>query len=239
MPGGGEKTFYIYFVRGNVDYGQNEFIDNRDGTISDLATGLTWTKQDSGEGMDWGTALDYCQNLDSAGSDDWRLPNVKELQSIVDYARSPSSTGSPAVDPIFQVSIMDGENGQEAYPYYWSSTTHANTRGGTYAAYVAFGEAPGYMHGEWIDVHGAGAQRSDPKTGDPGQFLIGHGPQGDAVRIENYVRCVRGGTTELSHSTTLDQETLPAVEEKTFQECEPGDVQMPAPPRGSNPGLPE
>jgi hypothetical protein len=43
-----------------------------------------------------------------------------------------------------------------------------------------------------IDVHGAGAQRSDPKDGDPKQFPRGRGPQGDDVRIFNFVRCVRG-----------------------------------------------
>jgi hypothetical protein len=42
-----------------------------------------------------------------------------------------------------------------------------------------------------IDVHGAGAQRSDPKAGDPAQYPYGRGPQGDDIRIYNYVRCVR------------------------------------------------
>jgi hypothetical protein len=49
------------------------------------------------------------------------------------------------------------------------------------------------MNGEWLDVHGAGAQRSDPKEGVPNPY--GHGPQGDVVRIYNYVRCVRGDTS--------------------------------------------
>jgi len=44
-----------------------------------------------------------------------------------------------------------------------------------------------------INVHGAGAQRSDPKSGDPKQFPQGRGPQGDDIRIYNFVRCVRGG----------------------------------------------
>jgi hypothetical protein len=44
-----------------------------------------------------------------------------------------------------------------------------------------------------VDVHGAGAQRSDPKAGDPKQFPHGRGPQGDVIRIFNYVRLVRGG----------------------------------------------
>lgn len=49
----------------------------------------------------------------------------------------------------------------------------------------------GYMRGGWLDVHGAGAQRSDPKAGDPADYPQGRGPQGDAVRILNHVRCVR------------------------------------------------
>jgi hypothetical protein len=42
-----------------------------------------------------------------------------------------------------------------------------------------------------MDVHGAGAQRSDPKKGDPADFATGHGPQGDAIRIDNFVRLVQ------------------------------------------------
>jgi hypothetical protein len=44
-----------------------------------------------------------------------------------------------------------------------------------------------------LDVHGAGAQRSDPKTGDASAYPHGHEPQGDVVRINNFVRLVRGG----------------------------------------------
>ncbi len=49
----------------------------------------------------------------------------------------------------------------------------------------------GYMNGSWLDVHGAGAQRSDPKQGNPADYPYGRGPQGDAIRIYNYARCVR------------------------------------------------
>ena len=58
--------------------------DNGDGTITDKATGLTWMKADSGKGMDWPTALEYAEDLKLAGHADWRLPNAKELQSIID-----------------------------------------------------------------------------------------------------------------------------------------------------------
>ena len=144
--------------------------------------------------MNWESALAYCENSTVAGYHDWRLPNVKELQSIVDYSRSPATTNSAAIDPLFNATAITDEAGQPDYPFYWSSTTHADASGGgTEANYVAFGKALGHMNNQWMDVHGAGAQRSDPKTGSASEFPQGHGPQGDAVRVNNYVRCVRGG----------------------------------------------
>jgi len=195
--GMGEKLFYVLYVRGNPEYGENEFLDNQDGTISDMATGLTWTEFDSGEALDWGSALAYCEDLEAGGYSDWRLPNVKELQSIVDYSLSPDATGTASVNPLFSSSVISNEAGETDYPAYWSSTTHANNRNGAYAAYISFGRAMGYMHGSWMDVHGAGAQRSDPKSGDPLEYPHGHGPQGDAIRIINYARCVRGGVEQV------------------------------------------
>jgi hypothetical protein len=196
-PRRGKKTFYALYVRGNPEYGQNRFTDNRDGTITDHATGLTWQQADSTSGMDWHDALVYAEDLSLAGHTDWRLPNAKELQSIVDYSRSPDATRSAAIDPLFKTSSITNEAGQPDFPWYWTSTTHASANGrGNAAAYIAFGRALGFMHGRWIDVHGAGCQRSDPKTGNPQNYPRGRGPQGDAIRIFNYVRCVRGGTAE-------------------------------------------
>ena len=43
MPGGREKTFFVQCVRGNPAYGKNDFIDNRDGTVADRATGQILT----------------------------------------------------------------------------------------------------------------------------------------------------------------------------------------------------
>ena len=194
MPfGPGEKTFYVMYVRGNAAYGVNEFVDNGDSTISDKATGLVWAQYDSRTGMSWEEALSYAENLELAGHSDWRLPNVKELQSIVDYTRSPGTTNSAAIDPLFDCTQITNEAGEDDYGFYWSSTTHANWSAvaGGFASYVSFGRAMGYMDGAWRDVHGAGAQRSDPKIGDPADYPYGHGPQGDAIRILNYVRPVR------------------------------------------------
>ncbi len=191
---GKEKKFYVRYVRGNNKYGINNFQDNQNGTITDLATGLTWMKSDSGRAMSWQVALNYAEKLKLAGHSDWRLPNAKELQSIVDYTRSPDTTRSPSINPIFKTSSIKNEAGQIDYPYFWTSTTHKDGRtDGSQAVYIAFGRALGKMHGNIIDVHGAGAQRSDPKTGRK----TFRGPQGDALRINNYVRCVRGGKANL------------------------------------------
>ncbi|MBC8186493.1 DUF1566 domain-containing protein [candidate division KSB1 bacterium] len=193
MPfGPGEKTFFVTYVRGNTEYGINNFTDNGDSTITDNATGLMWMQNDSKTGMLWEEALNYTENMEYAGYSDWRLPNVKELQSIVDYTRSPGTTNSAAIDSLFNCTEITNEAGQPDYPFYWSSTTHSNwsNAAGANACYVSFGRAMGYMN-SWTDVHGAGAQRSDPKTGDPADYPTGHGPQGDAIRIYNYVRLVR------------------------------------------------
>jgi hypothetical protein len=71
------------------------FVDNEDGTVSDTCTDLAWQKDTADvdgdgqstdqDGTTWCNALAYCENLSFAGHDDWRLPNVRELQSIVDY----------------------------------------------------------------------------------------------------------------------------------------------------------
>lgn len=193
-PGSGKANkMYFRMVRGNTDYGKNNFVDNGDSTVSDLATGLMWQKADDGIGRDWEEALAYAENLELAGHNDWRLPNAKELQSIVDYTRSPQTTSSPAIDPVFETTeINDPEGNPGQYPFFWSSTTHQDGPNPfTSAAYIAFGEGQGKMNGILMDVHGAGCQRSDPKSGDPDKYPQFFGPQGDVRYVLNYERCVR------------------------------------------------
>ena len=60
------------------------------------------------------------------------------------------------------------------------------------AAYICFGKCTSV---DGVDVHGAGAQRSDPKRGSPERYSSGMGGQRDEVRIYNYSRCVRDGVS--------------------------------------------
>lgn len=187
---GSPMAQFVRYVRGNPDYGINNFASNGDGTITDLSTGLMWMEADSINVLDWEEALSFAENLSLAGYDDWRLPNAKELQSIVDYTRAPDAADiikqGPAIDPIFNIS--------ESESWFWTGTTLLETppqNGISHAVYIAFGQAFGIINGSLLNVHGAGAQRSDPKSGDPADWEDGHGPQGDQIRIFNYVRCVR------------------------------------------------
>ncbi len=195
-PGNVDKTFFVICARENSSYGQNSFVDNNDVTITDDATGLMWAQYDNGTGLNWEDALAWVAAQNDANYldySDWRLPNAKELQGLVDYGRSPDTTSSAAIDPLFNATSITNEAGQTDYPTYWSSTTHLNwtNNPGRTAVYINFGRSMGYINNTWVDAHGAGAQRSDPKSGDPADWPTGNGPQGDAVRIYNYVRLVR------------------------------------------------
>lgn len=182
-PVGGK---YVRAVRGDA-YGVNEFVDNGDGTITDDASGLMWKQEDNGEGIDWTTALSYAENADFADYSDWRLPDVKELQSIVDYSYSPSASDpanvGPAINPLFSCTPITNEAGDSDYGYYWTGTSANFTSGEPYyyAWYVAFGRA---VDGDGLDFHGAGGVRFDTKyEGGP----LGEGGE----RYYNYVFLVR------------------------------------------------
>ena len=84
------------------------FHNNGDSTVTDGSTGLMWQQTEGGL-MPWTNAISYCQDLNFAGYVDWRLPNVKELESINDNVKY-----NPEIDTYFFPNA--GSN-----PY-WSST---------------------------------------------------------------------------------------------------------------------
>ncbi len=183
----GPKHF-VRCVRGNLAYGVNLFQNNGNGTISDAATGLMWQQTDNGSGIDWEHALAYAQTQNNANyldHNDWRLPNSKELQSLVDYTRSPYATNpanvGPAINALFSCTKIINAGGKADYPFYWTSTSAIPNANGTYAYawHVAFGLAD---NGSGEDLHGAGAVRFDRKTLGTGAGEVGG---------LNYVRLVR------------------------------------------------
>lgn len=84
------------------------FIDNKDGIVIDIQTGLMWERSPHERRYIWEDAQKYCKRLSLGGYADWRLPSKEELLSIVDENRKDLT-----IDPIFRCFSAS----------YWSSTT--------------------------------------------------------------------------------------------------------------------
>jgi len=118
---------------------QQFFIDNGDGTVTDNNTGLIWMKAtadlngdniiNNSDQYSWQAAKDFCENLNLAGYSDWRLPELIELTTLLDYGRY-----QPAINLIFSCEPS----------YYWSATPDAYNSEG-YAWGVHFDYGHGYV----------------------------------------------------------------------------------------------
>jgi hypothetical protein len=121
----GQTTSYTTGDDGDLERGVElvspRFTDNGDGTVVDNQTGLIWMKNaNCFEWKPWDDALSDCNGLadgqcgltDGSSAGDWRLPQIKELHSLIDYSNNnpPLTSGHPF---------------NNVQPYgYWSSTTH-------------------------------------------------------------------------------------------------------------------
>lgn len=92
------------------------FSDNANGTITDTTTELVWQQTSDSSTRTWQQSLDYCNDLSLAGQNDWRLPNIKELESIVDVT---------AVAPTINIGYFPATNASS----YWSSTSYGDSTG--------------------------------------------------------------------------------------------------------------
>ena len=118
------------------------FADNNDGTITDKLTGLIWLREGNctsffsgdttgGNARTWRQALEaaqklssgYCGLTDGSVAGDWRLPNLRELQSLIDYGQvNPAlPVGHPFLNTVSS--------------HYWSSTTLAGNTSDAWRVY--------------------------------------------------------------------------------------------------------
>jgi hypothetical protein len=153
FPETGQTTFYQADKNDGVpgwvpvpDDGTVEalaYVDNQDGTITDVTTGLMWEQKDragglhdvdntyvwSGDGTqetiwDWLDDLNAERATGFAGHSDWRIPNAKELQSLVSYGRA-----LPSIERVFATNctptcdVSRFTCGCTAPSDYWSSST--------------------------------------------------------------------------------------------------------------------
>ena len=132
VPKTGQTVSYASGDDGDLEKGVTwpspRFTDNGDGTVTDNLTGLIWLKNANCFGArNWTQALSDANTLnggecglgDGSSEGDWRLPNVRELQSLIDYGRY--NPALPSGHPF--TGVQSGN--------YWSSTTFAG--GASYA----------------------------------------------------------------------------------------------------------
>lgn len=123
------------------------FTDNDDGTVTDNLTGLVWLKDANcttffagdttgANYRPWQDAVTaanslasgYCGLTDGSSAGEWRLPNIRELLSLVDYSQS-----GYALAPNHPFNL--------AFQNYWSSTTLANVSGSAWTINMYYGRS--------------------------------------------------------------------------------------------------
>ena len=117
LSAGGTKYYNVRAVRSPITttFSVAHFIDNGDGTIKDNYTGLVWQKNSSTTPMNWEAALAYAKTVTLGGKSDWRVPNIKELQSLNDVSRV-----KPSINKTYFPNIVSSA-------FYWSSTSQYKT----------------------------------------------------------------------------------------------------------------
>jgi len=120
---------FLYGILAGVS-SAGSLIDNGDGTVTDSGTLLMWQQGESSV-VTWEAALTTCEISTLAGYTDWRLPNHKELLSLVDYAK----TTTPAINMTLFPGALSSR--------YWSSTTVAD--------YTAHAWSVDFDYGDSID----------------------------------------------------------------------------------------
>ena len=106
------ETYYVKCIRGESLSENSSFTVsaiNEKNIVTDNETGLIWQGSASESTVTWQQALEYCENSEYAGYTDWRLPNINELLSILNFEKRYSATDFPTSIPS---------------NYFWTSSRH-------------------------------------------------------------------------------------------------------------------
>lgn len=113
ISAGGDKKYHVRVLRDrNLPVVLTKRYSSFGNSIIDHFTGLMWYKSPFASKVTWESALQNAEDFSKEGYSDWRLPNIKEIQSLTDYSRS-----NPSCDLIFTELDVDK---------YWSSTSLSN-----------------------------------------------------------------------------------------------------------------
>ena len=131
ISAGGTLSYNARYVRGTRRGETHHYADNKDGTVTDIDSGLMWA-QTAGPSVTWEAAKNYAKGITIGGYNDWRLPDVKELASLIDFdiLNFPELAGGvPCIDRTFFP--------QATAASYWTATKLHSPTGGE-AWYVDF-----------------------------------------------------------------------------------------------------
>jgi len=152
VPKTGQTTSYATGDDGDLEKGVSwpnpRFTDNSDGTVTDNLTGLIWLKNANCFGTKkWQDGATYpaleaantlnsgeCGLTDGSVEGDWRLPNVRELQSLIHYG-----CYSPALPDTAGTACGSGPFTGVQSSFYWSSTSFANDTSYAWRVYLSYG----------------------------------------------------------------------------------------------------
>lgn len=123
VPQTGQTVSYALGDDGDLQKGvpwpEPRFTEYEDGTVTDNLTGLVWTKNTNIYGVKpWCQAIASCNSSSEGGHTDWRLPNVRELQSLLDYRGENQYSMLPVGHPFIGIGISQTF-------FYWSSTSYS------------------------------------------------------------------------------------------------------------------
>lgn len=126
----------VLFLAGTAQ-AAGPFVDNGDGTGTDESTNITWLKTDVKAGT-YNDCCTYCQRLVRGGYDDWRVPNVQEAITLIDYLEG--------IDPVFDTkaanSWTNNKKWNKSYLLNWTivddGVTHTHSEAKTYRQNVVF-----------------------------------------------------------------------------------------------------
>ena len=169
------------------------YTNNGDGTTTDNVTGLMWVSDPGSALYTWQNALSSCAVTMNSGSGfagytDWRLPNIRELVSIMSYTQLPGCAIDLAAFPGSQCATG---------LYYWSSTTSVGTPTYAWAAYLLFG----YI-------------RDRPKTGSYNVRCVRGGPEASAASggsVHSSANCAFPDTGQTSCYSGTAQSACPVA----------------------------
>ncbi|MEI7851423.1 MAG: DUF1566 domain-containing protein [Kiritimatiellales bacterium] len=165
LSAGGSSRFHVRCVRGapapSSSSPIHHFTSNGNGTITDGDTGLMWQQGEIPATTNWEGAVQYAEALSLGGYTDWRLPNIKELQSINDETLT-----APSVSTVYFPGVTASR--------YWTSTSMHNSSNEAW----------------YLDCQ--------------------YGITTYALKTTNLlVRCVRGGTTNITSSFSAQFVRIP------------------------------